>query len=304
MNSRMQASLLADGRLHLNDGPIDLIVLADGSESARRAALEAAVARFSSVLDELCAELPYLRTAASRFRPRPNGVIARRMDAAARSLSDARFITPMAAVAGAVADEILAAMLDAVELRRAYVNNGGDIALHVRDGASLRVGVVDRPDEPSLFGVAALEERHGVGGVATSGWRGRSFSLGIADTATVLATNAAAADAAATLIANAVDLPDHPNIVRAPARECDPQSDLGDRLVTRAVGDLAESDIAAALTRGEEEARRLIASGSIIAASLRLRGATRVVGVLGAPARKDVIRERENSKWRLSSASS
>ena len=78
-------------------------------------------------------------------------------------------------------------------------------------------------------------------GVATSGWRGRSFSLGIADAVTVFAGTAAVADAAATLIANAVDLPGHPAFARAPARRCDPQSDLGERLVTVDVGPLARS---------------------------------------------------------------
>ena len=66
-------------------------------------------------------------------------------------------------------------------------------------------------------------------GVATSGWRGRSFSLGIADAVTVLAATAAAADAAATIIANAVDLPGHPAIARRPASELEDDSDLGDR---------------------------------------------------------------------------
>ncbi|WP_204349766.1 hypothetical protein, partial [Klebsiella pneumoniae] len=77
----------------------------------------------------------------------------------------------------------------------------------------------------------------GIGGIATSGAQGRSFSLGIADSVTVLARDAASADAAATLIANAVDL-DHPAIRRRPARNLDPDSDLGDRLVTVGVGDL------------------------------------------------------------------
>ena len=39
------------------------------------------------------------------------------------------FITPMAAVAGAVADEVLAALVGPAGSTRAYVNNGGDIAL-------------------------------------------------------------------------------------------------------------------------------------------------------------------------------
>jgi hypothetical protein len=119
-----------------------------------------------------------------------------------------------------------------------------------------------------------------VRGVATSGWRGRSFSLGIADSVTVLASRAALADAAATLIANSVDLPGHPEIRRAPASHFDPQSDLGERMVTREVGLLDSQEIDAALALGLDEAERLRQGGHIVAAALRLRGETRLCGGL------------------------
>src|SRR5438445_257042 len=138
-----------------------------------------------------------------------------------------RCVARRAAVAGAVADEILAAMLAAAELDRAYVNNSGDIALHLAPGQSFAIGMVDRPDHPGLFGQARISASDGIGGIATSGRHGRSFSLGIADAVTILAANAAAADAAATVVANAVDLPNDPNVTRVPACDLDPQSDLG-----------------------------------------------------------------------------
>ncbi len=119
-------------------------------------------------------------------------------------------------------------------LSRAYVNDGGDIALHLTPGESFSIGMVERPDSPSLFGTARIQSAHPVRGIATSGWRGRSFSLGIADAVTVLAATAAQADAAATIIANAVNLPGHPAIIRAAANEIAPDNDLGNRPVTRA----------------------------------------------------------------------
>ena len=137
----------------------------------------------------------------------------RRMVAAVAPYCERTFITPMAAVAGAVAEEILGAMTAAANLSRAYVNNGGDIALHLASGEHFVVGMVERPDRPSLFGTATLDSAQPVRGIATSGWRGRSFSLGIADAVTVLADRAAMADAAATIIANAVDLPGHPEVI-------------------------------------------------------------------------------------------
>src|SRR5262249_53325873 len=115
--------------------------------------------------------------------------------------------------------------------------------------------------------------------IATSGRHGRSFSLGIADAVTVLAKTASQADAAATVIANAVDLPGHPAVVRCPANELQTDTDLGSRLVTRDVGNLAVSDIAEALAAGETVARRLLADGLIDGAALCLAGEMAVVGV-------------------------
>src|SRR5216683_7337395 len=157
------------------------------------------------------------------------------------------FITPMAAVAGAVAEEILETMIAAAKLSRAYVNDGGDIALHLAPGEKFVVGMVECPDRASLFGTTTIESGDPIRGIATSGWRGRSFSLGIADAVTVLADAAAMADAAATVVANAVDLPGHPRVGRARACELAPDSDLGERLVTQLVGDLTAGEIRHAL---------------------------------------------------------
>src|SRR5438046_10408059 len=137
----------------------------------------------------------------------------------------------MAAVAGAVAEEILSTLTATADLCRAYVNDGGDVAIYIGEGEEFTVGMVERPDHPCLFGTVRLHASDPVRGIATSGWRGRSFSLGIADAVTVLAESAAAADAAATVIANAVDLPGHPSIRRVPACELAPDSGLRARLV-------------------------------------------------------------------------
>jgi len=280
MKARAQIRLLDDGRrLHLNDGPIDLIIEAFGETDEVSAAYHAAAQRFATVLDELCAELTLLRQTAQIDGPLPSGAIARRMAAAVAPYCERTFITPMAAVAGSVAEEILHAMTAAASLSRAYVNNGGDIALHLAPGEHFVAGMVERPDRPSLFGTATLDAAQPVRGIATSGWHGRSFSLGIADAVTVLADRAAVADAAATVIANAVDLPGHPAIVRVPARTLAPDSDLGDRLVTQKVGELSPAEISAALDAGVNVARSLLSRGLIRSAALHLRGATRVVGL-------------------------
>jgi uncharacterized protein len=279
MNTRAQIALLADGRrLHLHDGPIDLILEAFGSPSEVQSAYAAAARRFVTILDELCSELPLLRQAAGPDGPSLTGTVARRMLDAVLPYAADTFITPMAAVAGAVAEEILSALIAAAHLTRAYVNDGGDIALHIGPGEEFQVGMVERPDRPSLFGTVKLCASDPVRGIATSGWRGRSFSLGIADAVTVLAESASAADAAATIIANAVDLLGHPAISRVPACTLAPDSDLGTRLVTQGVGELSDEEIEIAIDFGVKSARNLLDRGLICAAALHLQGETRLVG--------------------------
>jgi len=275
-----QIGFLADGRrLHLQDGPIDLIVEARGSEADVRAAYDAAARRFTGLLDTLCEELPELRKAADPASSRLQGKVARRMHEAVAPYAADHFITPMAAVAGAVAEEILGAMMGAASLDRAYVNNGGDIALHLARGEHFTVGLVDRPDRPSLMKTTVIEADDPTRGVATSGRHGRSFSLGIADAVTILARTAAQADAAATIIANAVDVPGHPAVLRCPAHDLQPDSDLGARLVTREVGDLSHYKIEQALDAGVRMARALLAQGLIEGAALRLQGESRIVAL-------------------------
>ncbi len=267
------AALLDDGRLHLQHGPIDLLIDAEG---AREIAFEAARARFATILDELVAELSCI----TRDIPAtpPKSPVARRMLDACCTHSGQHFVTPMAAVAGAVADEILAAMTAASSLRRAYVNNGGDIAIHLDEGHYR--SAISTLDGTRLATVE-IGPDDGIGGLATSGLGGRSLTLGIADQVTVLAANSAAADVAATLIANAVDLPGHPAITRAPAHRLEPFTDLGDRLVTTACGTLSDSDITTALTNGATVAEAMLSQGQIIAAFLHLRSYSRIVGLTG-----------------------
>lgn len=264
------AARLADGRLHLQHGPIDLIVEAFGAVGEVELAYAQAIDCFGDVLPTLVGELRVLRRPVGDAYPLLKGPVARRM-AEAVWPHRAAFITPMAAVAGAVADEMLQALVRGRSLEKAYVNDGGDIAIHLAPGQSLRAGIFAQ----ALDGVALLTHERLVRGIATSGRGGRSFSLGIADSATVLAATAAAADAAATMIANAVNA-DHPSIERRSARALDPDSDLGELPVTVSIGDLPLEIVDAALDRGLAEARRLRLCGLIDSAALSLRGHWRI----------------------------
>ena len=203
------AARLPDGRLHFQHGPIDLILEAFGPEPECRAAYAQAWATFRPVLDDLAELLAALRVpvaekacpapAASsahgrqRRAPSPQGegvrtcrderegsamppaippgaVAAAMIRAVAPHASI--FVTPMAAVAGAVADHVLAAMTAGRRLDRAYVNNGGDAALWLGPGTRITAA-----GGPGLSARIAVRHASPVRGIATSGWRGRSHSV-------------------------------------------------------------------------------------------------------------------------------
>ena len=283
---------LLDTGWHFQHGPIDLIIQAEGEASCVHDAHEAAWAAFQGVLPSLVQELPQLRQAVQVGAPNPlRGAIARSMWQACAPLAqinarhDNGFITSMAAVAGAVAQAVLS-HYQRSGIQRAWVNNGGDIALHLTPDTSARSGLVSdiarawaqSPlNDLVMDGALNIEADMPVRGIATSGWRGRSHSLGIADSVTVLAATAAQADAAATLIANAVNV-DDPRIVRQPANQLRDDTDLGDRLVTVQVPPLSSKQIVQALASGQAFAHQLQTAGLIHAALLCCQGRIEVVG--------------------------
>jgi hypothetical protein len=191
------------------------------------------------------------------------------MHAAAMTYVGYGFLTRMAAVAGSVADTVLNAMTDGADVRRAYVNNGGDIALHLQEGESYSSAMVGHDGRE--LGQIIIQSGYNVGGIATSGRHGRSLSCGIADSVTVLSSCAAKADVAATLIANAVDLASHPAITRLPANEVVDDSDLGKRPVVVGCGPLTQPDRNTALRAGHDCALTMVKQNTIHAAALFLQ---------------------------------
>lgn len=268
------ARILPDGaRLHLQHGPIDLVIGADG---ARQAAFAAAHERFQSILQGLVDELEILQAPVCPGDVVPVGPVAQRMERAVRPHAQV-YVTRMAAVAGAVADEVLAAMVAATaDLRRAYVNNGGDIALHLAPGEQFVTAMA--AEGGADLGRIVIAAEDGIRGMATSGRGGRSLSRGIAESVTVLAATAAAADVAATLIANAVDLPGHPSVRRAPADQVRPGSDLRDLAVVTGLGPICTEEARQALACGGLVAQDMAARGLIRSAALFLRGQVAMVG--------------------------
>ena len=272
-----QVAFLSDGdRLHLQHGPIDLIVKAFGPGKEVNESYIQLERRFRSVLAELVSELNELRKPVTENSLEPEGLVARRMmDAVIPHRED--FVTPMAAVAGAVADELIASMVIGHDIEKAYINNSGDLAIYLSPGESLRLGIVSDLLIPRLIGGARLVFEHPVRGIATSGWRGRSWSFGIADSVTVLASNSAAADVAATLIGNAV-YADDAAVKSVPASDVDDNTDLGDRLVTVDVGRLKVETVKRALSSGANKAGKMLQAGLIFGAVLVLKDEVMLIG--------------------------
>ena len=261
------ARMLSGDRLHLQHGPSDLIIWAEGE---RELAYRAAGKRFSTIIGEIVSELPALQEKMSLMTLEPKGQVARRMHDACLPFRNIGYLTRMAAVAGSVADEILCAMRHHANISKAYVNNGGDIALYIGPGTSFSTAI--RGHDNQDLARIDLKDHDEIRGIATSGRHGRSHSLGIADSVTVLAKSAASADVAATLIANAVDLPDHPGITRCAAHLLDEGTDLGECLVVTGCKPLNASECTSALSAGKRRAADFERQDLIAAAAIFLQG--------------------------------
>ena len=273
----VQQDMLPGNRLHLQHGPINLVIKACGGEAEVRRAYERAERRLSGMLQSLVDNLSLLRSPDVPACVRVSDATSQQMISAVKRFKG-QFVTPMAAVAGAVADTILVAMRKTDGLHKIYVNNGGDIALHLAPGQDMQIGIVPTLSAATPDASLCITGNDGVGGIATSGWDGHSMSHGIADAVTVIAASGAIADVAATLIANRVNCDDE-GIERRPALDLDPDSDLGERLVTVGVGEQSDRVINDSLDQGEQFARGLVDQGKIHGALLSLQSHKRVVGL-------------------------
>jgi uncharacterized protein len=269
---RQLVKSVSHDRSHWQHGPIDIVMDLHGPIEQIEAAKQAMWLRFPHCLPELVGELTALRSNCVHLENHSFvGAIGQRMHRAVWPFK-AQFITPMAAVAGSVAQELLDIAKD-FGLQKVIVNNGGDIAIYALANETIAVALLAPAGIAEFFFNQASEF-----GIATSGWSGRSFSFGLADAVTVVAPTASQADAAATIIANAVGpLMQHPAIHRMPASSLKDDTDLGDQLVTTKVGLLPKILVQEALLQGENYAKQLLKQELILSASLSLQGESVIV---------------------------
>jgi len=222
------------------------------------------------ILEDLAKFLPIIKKKSLELEVNeafPDAV--RRMIEATKKMGEAD-LTPLAAVAGTASD-VVADFMFSQGGTKIIVDNGGDIAIRLREGEVARVGVKTEIDASYPTYLISIDSTMGIGGVATSGLGGRSFTKGIASAATVLSISASVADAAATVIGNFTNVED-PNVLRALAESIYPDTDIAGERVTTKVGRLSQEKIDQALRNGLSKAYSICENGLIRGALIAVQG--------------------------------
>ena len=255
-------SKIIEERLYLEYGPTNLVV--EAVHKDKQKIYNYIIKNIDQMLSELSLELSKLREK-TKDSTKFNSQIAKKMNDSTKIFLP-RFITPLASVAGAISETLLDETLSKFDLEKIYINNGGDAAIFLKKKQKLKFLVAST----NSF-LITLEGDNCKYGIATSGWKGRSFSMGIADSVTTIAKSSAIADAAATVIANDTDIKNHKNIKKQEASKIDEYSDLKNKLVTTYVGELSLNDIQKSLKKGVMTAKSLIKKNIILTALLNIK---------------------------------
>ena len=257
------------GKVFLDYGPISMVIAAsrDGEPMTElcRDAGQVAV----DCLSELGPQLKYLKRSWTQCEPDELSGVAFAMWQAVQSTGDIN-LTPMAAVAGAFADKV-ADWLQQQGATKALVNNGGDVAIRLLADETTKVGVMPEIGGVGFSKLVRLTAGDGIGGIATSGLGGRSFTCGIMESVTVLAKSCAVADAFATSLANGSYI-DSPAVVRGLARLIDPDTDIPDLMVTESVGRLTPQEVNQSMQQVLEKLCPAINDGRVSACIAFLQG--------------------------------
>jgi ApbE superfamily uncharacterized protein (UPF0280 family) len=259
---------MVDGEAVLVEcGPMRLVIRAWNKDQSQITLARQAAEKSISYLERIARCRPLLSRPIPEIEDLPEDELALGMITSTRAIGD-EDLTPMAAVAGTIADAV-ADWLFERGTTRVIVDNGGDIAIRLARGETVNVGIRPQVTSPQISHVMRLEGSPSTWGVTTSGVGGRSFTRGIASAVTVLAVDASAADAAATAVANACFVEDK-GIIQMPAEKMDPNSDLAGINVTTAAGSLSCENISIALDSARQKAEYLFQEDLITGAFIAL----------------------------------
>ena len=267
-NNRIQT--LPNGTILVDYGPMRMFIsvsengkpLFDLAEEGARMAMQ--------VLEDLAKFLTIIKKKSLKLEVEeafPD--VVRRMIETTKKMEEPD-LTPLAAVAGTASD-VVADFIFSKGGTKIIVDNGGDIAIRLREGEGARVGIKTEIDAKHPAYLFTIDSTMGIGGVATSGLGGRSFTKGIASAATVLSETASFSDAAATVIGNFTNIEDR-EVSRSLAEKIYPDTDIAGEWITVKVGRLREEKIEKALTNGLSKANLICEKGWIKGAFVALQG--------------------------------
>lgn len=259
---------LPDGRVFVDYGPTSMVITARLQGEPQVELAKAAFPLIQEVLGEVARALPTLRQY-------PKDGDFSQLEGLPRVMAEAvlatgeETLTPMAAVAGTVAD----AVADWIFARGAdmvAVNNGGDVALRLGPGQQMRMGILPELDG-KISQVITIRAEDGIGGVCTSGLGGRSLTRGIASSVTVFSRRCALADACATHIANCSYI-DSPRVHTCLAGELEPESDIASLRIVHQVEPLEEFEIQRGLEQVRQEAEQQLTRGNLVYVAADIQG--------------------------------
>ncbi len=274
MNGQEYITLLESGEIFIDYGPVSMVVSAKRDGFKDSAFAKTAIDVVEECLKELGRDLQVLKKYPGEIEEKTLQGLSLDMYRAVAG-TGCPTLTPMAAVAGAVSDKV-ADYLFAKGAQKVFANNGGDIALRMKAGEGIHIGLVqDLSDGAGVKRRVYIDANMQVGGVATSGLGGRSFTRGIADSVTVFAPNGMSADATATLLANCSYLP-LPAVHRVKAGELAPDSDIANLEITVSVGTLTESEKEQALEQVLQEAKEQYRRKNLLACIASVQGKSAV----------------------------
>jgi len=262
--------ILSNGTVLVDHGPMHMLISAFENGKPLINLAEEGAHFAIQILEDLAKFLPVIKKKSLELEVAETiPDVVRRMIEATKKMEEPD-LTPLAAVAGTTSD-VVADFIFSKGATKIIVDNGGDIAIRLREGEVARVGVKTEIDARQPTYLVSIDSTMGVGGVATSGLGGRSFTKGIASAATVLSETASLADAAATVIGNFTNIED-PNIMKSLAEEIYPDTDINGEWVTVKVGKLSQEKIEEALNSGLSKAYSIYQKGLINGALIALQG--------------------------------
>lgn len=272
MNYQTNIQWLDGGRILAECGPMRLVIAAwVGRIPQRKVCIRAAEQAFI-LLERIARQRRLLSRWYRKVPADPNDFLAVKMIRSVLAVDEA--LTPMAAVAGTIADGV-ASFLVRRGMTKVIVNNGGDVAIRTGPGMSVNVGIRPALARYGIADILTLGDERPAWGVATSGLEGRSMTQGVASAATIIAGSASLADAAATSVANASYVEDE-SVIRRPAEDLDEHTDIPGMLVTIQAGPFTEEKTDLALSRAMKKAEALLDKGLIFGAYIVVDGKVRM----------------------------